>query len=71
MKLLDAVIDDSGLNDNRIVAPGEIIENKRELIIQTCDNHHLKINMVFYGECYIPAYYCHYYGLEKGAKIGI
>ncbi|WP_434502394.1 formyltransferase family protein [Prevotella sp.] len=71
MKLLDAVIDDSGLNDNRIVAPGEIIENKRELIIHTCDNHHLKINMFFYGECYIPAYYCHYYGLEKGAKIGI
>ena len=72
LKLMDAIIDDSDDNQTYSKAlPGEIVQDDKVFKIHTSDNLNLIVNMVFYSECFIPTYYCKYYGLTKGAKIGI
>jgi methionyl-tRNA formyltransferase len=49
---------------------GEIIDDNECLKIQTCDGNALAVSMLYYNDCYIPAYHGRFWGFAKGETVG-
>ncbi|MCK9312107.1 MAG: hypothetical protein M0P26_07510, partial [Bacteroidales bacterium] len=70
VKLMDVlVVNEEPLSD--IAEGGTIVEGGDRLGICTCDKKIVRVNMLFFNECYILAYQCKYWGITKGQKLGI
>lgn len=67
LKLMDARIGSTSAASGQ---PGEVAAIANDLCICTCDGMPMAINMLYYNDCYIPAYQAKYWGLVKGAILG-
>jgi len=69
LKLMDAIIleNEKTLNSED---RGRIVNDIDCLHICCCDGKTIKVNMVYYGDCFIPSYSCKDWGLIKGEKLG-
>jgi len=70
VKLMDAFIlkqeEKSPGKEDIAASAGMILEDKDNLHIQCCDGNTIRVNMLFFQESYIPAYYCQSFGFRKG-----
>lgn len=68
VKLMDAQI----LKDIKTTgtAPGTIVNDDECLHIACCDDQVIRINMLFYGSFYLPAYQAKLFGFVKGQRLG-
>jgi methionyl-tRNA formyltransferase len=70
VKLMDALIlkqEKERPGEERITAhAGMISEDTEGMHIQCCDGNTINVNMLFFQDSYIPAYYCHSFGFRKG-----
>ncbi|WP_047452317.1 formyltransferase family protein [Alistipes sp. ZOR0009] len=67
LKLMDARIIASPSKNGK---PGEIAEEENELQVYTCDGKAITTNMLYFNECFTPAYHAKFWGLVKGARMG-
>lgn len=69
LKLMDArIIKTEPQNINQI--SGSIAEDNDGFIIYSLNNEAIKVNMIYYNECFVPSYQCKIYGLVKGKRLG-
>jgi methionyl-tRNA formyltransferase len=71
LKIMDAVIINppGGFNNNKPL-PGTIVGDGDTLFIYCNGGQLININMLFYNNCYLPAYQCKLWGLLKGKQFG-
>lgn len=70
LKIMDALILQNNTIDNGNEPAGTITEDKSCLNISCSDGFLIQVNMVFYADCFIPAYQCRAFGLLKGKQLG-
>jgi len=69
LKLMDATMIDNGQPTTNS-AGGTIVNDDNCLHIICSDGKVINLNMVFFNDCFIPAYHCKHWGLVKGQKLG-
>lgn len=67
LKLMDARIVVSPSENGK---PGEIANEINELQVYTCDGKAIASNMLYFNECFTPAYHAKFWGLVKGFVLG-
>lgn len=67
LKLMDARIISAPSKNGK---PGEIADEENELQVYTCDGKAITTNMLYFNECFTPAYHAKFWGLVKGAVLG-
>lgn len=67
LKLMDARIVASPSENGK---PGEIANEINELQVYTCDGKAIASNMLYFNECFTPAYHAKFWGLVKGFVLG-
>lgn len=71
LKIMDAMIlNQSGNLNDEPVSPGTITADEEKLHIYCTDGHSISINMLFYNNCFTPAYQGKLWGLLKGKQLG-
>ncbi len=70
VKLMDAVITQTLMPDKKNHEPGSITVENGQLSICCRDGNSIQVNMLFYNECFIPAYQCLKWGFVTGQKLG-
>jgi methionyl-tRNA formyltransferase len=68
LKLMDATIISNGQGAIGQVVAGAIVNDKDCLHIQCRDGKVLNVNMLFYQDCFIPAYHVKHWGFVKGEQ---
>jgi len=69
MKLMDAVMINNGPTGNNPVSPGTIVTADQCLQVACIHGHTIKVNMIYYQECFIPTYYCKWLEIRKNDKL--
>lgn len=70
LKLMDAVIITTINLPEKNRLPGTIVKAEEQLHVYCCDGNIININMVFYNDCFIPAYRVKDWGFKKGELLG-
>lgn len=68
IKLMDASV--AELQQDRAAEPGTILQIDRFLQVYCQDGQAININMLFYNDCFLPAYQCELLGIVAGQKFG-
>lgn len=70
LKLMDAAIITAATDSQeQNISPGTITNVEGQLHVYCTDGNIININMVFYNECFIPAYQLKDWGIKKGALL--
>lgn len=70
LKLMDAKILKKNI-DTEIYAPAGMITEVDECLQISCsDGCIIQVNMIYYTDCFVPAYQCKTFGLVKGKQLG-
>lgn len=70
VKLMDAVVISNEILGQNKSEPGNITVSDGLLVICCREGNSIQVNMLFYNECYIPAYQCMHWGFLTGKKLG-
>jgi len=68
VKLMDAIIIKNRQNTTEPFSAGTIVNNEDHLHIKCCDGDVLNVNMLFFQNCFIPAYLSKTFGLKKNER---
>jgi methionyl-tRNA formyltransferase len=70
LKLMDAIVRENGQSSTDCDA-GTVVNDQDGLFISCRDGKTINVCMIFFNDCYIPAYHCGYWGLAKGMRTGV